>query len=299
MIRKSLLLALVASLLFNISVEGEERLLTDEIGRKVKIPHSAKRIISLAPSITEILFALGLNEEIAAVTDFCDYPEAALNKPKIGGFINPSIEKIVSLKPDLTIAIKDGNRWETIQRLNELGFPVYVVDPRNFDGVMRTIRNIGEIVEKPDASVRIIRNMVTRKENILNLTQSLPKPRVFFQVGDAPIITVGRGTLANDLIRLAGGENISEDEPVNYPLYSIETVMLKAPEVIIISSMESKRDCMSLIKKWQDWKNIPAIKRKSIYVIDSNLVDRPTPRIIEGLEAMVKMIHTESFGEKR
>lgn len=299
MIRKSLLLALVASLLFNISVEGEERLLTDEIGRKVKIPHSAKRIISLAPSITEILFALGLNEEIAAVTAFCDYPEAALNKPKIGGFINPSIEKIVSLKPDLIIAIRDGNRWETIHRLNELGFPVYVVDPKNFDGVMRTIRNIGEIVEKPGASVRIIRNMVTRKENILNLTQSLSKPRVFFQVGDAPIITVGRGTLANDLIRLAGGENISEDEPVNYPLYSIETVMLKAPEVIIISSMESKRDCMSLIKKWQDWKNIPAIKRKSIYVIDSNLVDRPTPRIIEGLEAMVKMIHTESFGEKR
>jgi iron complex transport system substrate-binding protein len=164
---------------------------------------------------------------------------------------------------------------------------------------MRTIRNIGEIVEKRDASVRIIQNMVTRKENILNLTQSLSKPRVFFQVGDVPIITVGRGTLANDLIRLAGGENISEDEPVNYPLYSIETVMLKAPEVIIISSMESKRDCMSLIKKWQDWKNIPAIKRKSIYVIDSNLVDRPTPRIIEGLKAMVKMIHTESFGEKR
>jgi iron complex transport system substrate-binding protein len=299
MIRKSLLLALVISLLFNISVEGEERLLTDEIGRKVKIPHSAKRIISLAPSITEILFALGLNEEIVGVTSFCDYPETASTKPRIGGFINPSIEKIVSSKPDLIIAIRDGNRWETIHRLNELGFPVYVVDPRNFDGVMRTIRNIGEIVEKRDASVRIIQNMVTRKENILNLTQSLSKPRVFFQVGDVPIITVGRGTLANDLIRLAGGENISEDEPVNYPLYSIETVMLKAPEVIIISSMESKRDCMSLIKKWQDWKNIPAIKRKSIYVIDSNLVDRPTPRIIEGLEAMVKMIHTESFGEKR
>jgi iron complex transport system substrate-binding protein len=299
MIRKSLLLALVISLLLNISVEGEERLLTDEIGRKVKIPHSAKRIISLAPSITEILFALGLNEEIVGVTSFCDYPETASTKPRIGGFINPSIEKIVSSKPDLIIAIRDGNRWETIHRLNELGFPVYVVDPRNFDGVMRTIRNIGEIVEKRDASVRIIQNMVTRKENILNLTQSLSKPRVFFQVGDVPIITVGRGTLANDLIRLAGGENISEDEPVNYPLYSIETVMLKAPEVIIISSMESKRDCMSLIKKWQDWKNIPAIKRKSIYVIDSNLVDRPTPRIIEGLKAMVKMIHTESFGEKR
>ena len=200
-----------------------------------------KRIISLAPNITEILFALELDEEILAVTDFCDYPDAALTKPKIGGFVNPSIEMIVSLNPDLIIATRDGNRRETIQRLNDLGLSVYVINPKGFDGVMKTIQNIGEIVGRQDEERKIVINMRTKKENIVTLTKSLPKPRVFFQVGEAPIITVGRGTLANDLIRLAGGRSISENEAVNYPLYSIETIMLKAPEVIIMSSMESKK----------------------------------------------------------
>jgi iron complex transport system substrate-binding protein len=222
MIRKLLLFAFLINLLLNITVlQGEERLLTDEIGRKVRIPSSAKKIISLAPSITEILFDLGLNEEIAGVTDFCDYPKAVLSKPRIGGFVNPNIEKIISLKPDLIIATRDGNRWETIYRLKDLGLPVYVVNPKGFDGVIKTIQNIGEVVARKDESKRIIRNTIIRKENIVRFTKSLPKPKVFFQVGNAPMITVGKGMLANDLIRLAGGRSISEDESVNYPLYSI------------------------------------------------------------------------------
>jgi iron complex transport system substrate-binding protein len=300
MIRKLLLFVFVIDLLFNFSqAEGIERLLIDEIGRKVEVPHSAKRIVSMAPSITEILFALGLNEEIVGVTDFCDYPEAALTKPRIGGFVNPSIEIIVSLKPDLIIATRDGNRKETIQRLNDLGFSVYVVNPKGFDGVMKTIQNIGEIVGRQDESRRTIRDMMTREENVVRLTRSLPQPKVFFQVGNAPIITVGRGTLADDLIHLAGGKSISENETLSYPLYSIETILSKAPEIIIMSSMESNKDYSNLIKKWQNWKSIPAVKMNAIYVVDSNLVDRPTPRIVEGLEAIVRIIHPEALGEKR
>ena len=300
MIKKLLLFAFVINVFLNISsVEGKERLLTDEIGRKVIIPHSPKRIISLAPSITEILFTLGLNEEIVGVTDFCDFPKAALSKPRIGGFLSPDIERIISLKPDLIIGTRDGNRMETIQRLNDLGFSVYLVDSKGFDGVIKTIENIGEIVGGRDESKRIVTNMMKEKENILALTRSLHKPKVFFQVGYAPIITVGRGALANDLIRLAGGKSISENESVNYPLYSIETIMSRAPEIIIISSMSSKRDYLNLVKMWQNWKNIPAVKMKAIYVVDSNLVDRPSPRIVEGLEAIGRMIHPEAMGEKK
>lgn len=299
MIRKSLLFVIIINALLIISAQGGERILTDEVGRNVRVPNSPKRIMPLAPSITETLFALGLQEEIVGVTNFCDYPEAALKKPKIGGFLNPSIEKIVSLKPDLIIAIRDGNREETVHRLNDLGFSVYWVNPKSFDGVMETIKNIGEIVGREDEIRRIIRDMRTKKENIIRLTRSLPKPKVFFQIGYAPIITVGRGTLTNDLIRLAGGRSISENESVNYPLYSMETIILKAPQIIIMSSMESKRDYLNLIKRWQDWKSIPAVKRNAIYVVDSNLVDRPTPRIVEGLETMVRIIHPEVLREKR
>ena len=298
MIKKSLLLAFMMSLLLNVSTKAKENIFTDEMGRKVKIPPAAKRIISLAPSITEILFALGLNEEISAVTDFCDYPEAVLNKPRIGGFVSPNIEKIVLLKPDLIIAIRDGNRWETIHRLIELGFSVFVVDPKDFDGVMRTVENIGEIVGRQDEGRRILTNMLTKKKEMMALTQSLSKPKVFFQVGDTPMVTVGKGTLADDLIRLAGGKSISENELICYPLYSIESVLLKAPEIIIMTSMDSKKDHAHLVKKWENWKSIPAVRMNAIYVIDSNLVDRPTPRIERGLEALARIFHPEVFREK-
>ena len=293
MIRKSLLFALVLSLLLHIPAEGKDRLLTDETGRKVKIPYPAKRIISLAPSITEILFALGLNEEIAAITNFCDYPEAVLSKPRIGGFVNPDTEKIVSLKPDLIIGIRDGNRMDTVHRLNDFGFPVYLIDPKGFDGVLGTIKNIGDVVGREKESRRLIKELIDKRENMITLTRSLSKPKVFFQVGDVPLITVGKGTLADDLIRLAGGRSISENELVSYPSYGIETILARAPEIIIMTSMESKKDHMNLVKKWQNWKSIPAVKMNAIYVIDSNLVDRPTPRIAEGLEALVRIIHPE------
>jgi len=298
MIRNSLLFGLVISLLLSISVEGKDRLLTDEVGREVKIPHSTKRIISLAPSITEILFALGLDGEIAAITTFCDYPDAVMNKPRIGGFVNPNIEKIVSLKPDLIIGIRDGNRMDTIYRLNDFGFPVYLIDPKGFDGVMQTIKNIGKVVGREKESKRMIRDVVNKREHIVTLTRSLSQPKVFFQVGDVPMITVGKGTLADDLIRLAGARSISENELMSYPSYSIETILLKAPEIIIMSSMESRKDYMNLVKKWQNWKSIPAVRMNAIHVIDSNLVDRPTPRIEKGLEALARIIHPEVFMEK-
>jgi len=295
MIKKSLLSALVITLLLSISVEGKESFFTDEMGRTVKISYPPMRIISLAPSITEILFALGLNEEIEAVTDFCDYPEAVSKRPRVGGFINPNIEKIVSLKPDLIIAIRDGNRMGTIDRLNELAFPVYVVDPKSFDGVITTLQNIGDIVGRQENSKNIVNEIKAKREKTAILTRSLPRPKVFFQIGYLPMITVGKGSLADELIRLAGGRSISENESLNYPPYNIEIVVQKAPEIIIMSSMESKRNYSGLIKMWQNWKSIPAVKRNAIHIVDSNIVDRPTPRIVGGLEAMLRIIHPEVF----
>jgi len=292
MIRKSILLTWMLFLL-HIPAHGQEGLFTDEVGRKVRIPDAPKRIVSMAPNLTEILFTLGLQEEIVGVTDYCDYPEAALTKQRIGGFVNPSIEKIVSLKPDLILGIRDGNRRDTVYRLADLGFPVYVVDPVGFDGIVKTIEHIGEVVRRREKSAEIIRRITRRKEAIVKLTQSLPRRKVFFQVGFSPIVTVGKGSLGDDLIRLAGGRSISENESGSYPVYGVETILSKAPEVIILSSMDTKRDYLNLMRMWQSWKELPAVKTNAIYVIDSNLVDRPTPRAVEGLEAMAGMIHPE------
>jgi len=296
MINRLVLVSLIAifiGVFLNVPVRGEERLWTDETGRGVRIPYPPQKIISLAPSITEILFALELDKEIAGVTDFCDYPEAVSKKARIGGFVNPSIEKIVSIQPDLIIAIRDGNRMETIHRLSDLSFPVYVVDPKGFDGVITTLRNIGEIVGRQEKSRRMTAEIITRRDKVFTLTRSLHRPTVFFQVGYLPMITVGKGTLADDLIRLAGGASISENESAAYPSYNVELVVQKAPEIIIMSSMDSKRDYSSLVKMWQTWKTIPAVKKNAIHILDSNIVDRPTPRIVEGLGAMLRVIHPE------
>jgi len=298
MTKKSFFFALLLSLLLHFPAEGQQRLLTDESGRRVKAPVSPRRIVSLAPSITEILFALGFNEEIAGVTNFCDFPGAASSKPRIGAFVSPSIEKIVSLKPDLIVAIQDGNRRETIERLSHLGFLVYVIDPKGWNGIFKTIEQMGDAFGKRDESKRILSNMTKKKDWIVSLTQSLPSPKVFYQMGLSPVVTAGPNTLADDLIRLAGGKNIAENEPSPYPVYSTETIMVKAPEVIILTSMERERDHANLLKMWQDWKNIPAVRRNAIHVVDSNIVDRPGPRITEGLERLARIIHPEAFGKQ-
>jgi iron complex transport system substrate-binding protein len=296
---KKAFILLVIFLLFPFaSAEGGDRTVTDETGRSIKIPDSPRRIVSLAPNITEILFALGVDEEIAGVTDYCDYPDAALRKTRVGGFSNPSIEKIVSLNPDLVLAARDGNQAEAVNRLAGLGVSVYWTDPRGFDGVMKTIRNMGELVGRAKESESILRGMGVRRQNIISRVHLLPRPRVFFQVGDAPIVTVGKGSLGDELIRLAGGRNISEAEPMSYPVYSIETILSKAPEVIVISSMDSKKNYLNLIRRWENWKSIPAVRRSSIHVVDSDLTDRPTHRIVEGLEILAAMIHPEVFAKK-
>ena len=300
--RKRVLLAVILitmNLFLWVAADGRERLLTDETGRKVKVPPSPGRIVSLAPNITEILFSLGLEAEIAGVTDFCDYPEAALRKPRVGGYINPSLERIVSLKPDLIIGTREGIRMEAVQALTDLGLSVYLVDPWGFDGATKTITHIGEAVERRNESAKIVKGMTAGRERVVSLTRSLPRPSVYFQLGAGSMVTVGKGTLGDDLIRFAGGASISAAEPAGYPLYSIETVLSKAPEIIIVSSMEGKKDYSNVMGKWRQFKSIPAVKRGAIHVIDSNLVDRPTPRIMEGLEALVRIIHPEVLERKR
>ena len=274
---------------------GGDKFIVDEVDRRVLIPDNPKRIVSLAPSITETLFALGLNDEIVGVTNYCDYPVKGLEKLRIGGFVNPSIEKIVSLRPDLVIATDDGNRREVVNKLAELGIAVFVTYPKNFDAILRTIKNLGWITGRKGEASRIIRDLKGRRDEIIKLTKDLEKPKVFFQVGDSPFITIGRDTFANDLIESAGGLSISRDESMRYPTYSIENVLIKEPDIIIITSMNPKKDYKGLMRKWSKWDSIPAVKRGKVFVIDSELVDRPSPKIIEGLEEIARIIHPEIF----
>ena len=267
----------------------------DEVGREVVFSFPPKRIISLAPNVTEILFGLGLDTEIVGVSTLSDFPEGAKRKARVGSYVSPDFEKIVSLKPDLTVATGVGNTREVVDRLDKLGFPTYVIFPKNVDDILKSIEHLGQVVDRIKEATVIVQGMKKRREQVTARIRDRYRPRVFLLVGEAPIVTVGKGSFADDLIRLAGGENIAGDQKEMYPRLGMEEVLQRAPEVILISSMNPKAEYPKVLQGWSQWKSIPAVKQGRIHIIDSDVIDRPSPRIIDGLEAMARILHPQAF----
>ena len=267
----------------------------DEVGREVIFPHPPKRIVSLAPNITEILFSLGLDEEIVGVSIHCNFPEKAKSKVRVGSYISLDFEKITFLKPDLVIATGAGNTREMVDRLEKLGFPTYVIFPKNFNDVLKSIDHLGQVAGREKEAMGIIQGMKQRSQRVIELTQGLSRPKVFLQIGEAPIVTVGKGSFADDLIYLAGGENIAGKEKEMYPRLGMEEILKRSPEVILVSSMDPKGDYQKILNEWSRWKMIPAVKNGRVHLIDSDLIDRPSPRIIDGLEEIARILHPERF----
>ena len=267
----------------------------DEMGREVEISKFPMRIVSLAPSITETLFYLNLGDRVAGVTEFSNYPESAKTKVKVGSYINLNVEKIVSLIPDLIIAIADGNKKESVEALERLGLSVYAVNPKCVHDILKTIKNIGEITGRKFMADTLVDGLKKRIDYIERHVKDASRPRVFLQIGINPIMTVGKNTFHNDLLRMAGGSNISGDEKTKYPQYSVEEVLIRSPDIIIISSMHRGGGFERKKEEWTRWKNIPAVKNDRIHIVDSDLLDHPSPRIVDGLEALAKIIHPEFF----
>ncbi|MBM4278470.1 MAG: cobalamin-binding protein [Deltaproteobacteria bacterium] len=267
--------------------------LKDEVGREVTFSFPPKRIVSLAPNITEILFSLGLDEEVVGVSIHCNYPEKAKSRVRVGSYISIDFERVISLRPDLVIATGAGNPREMVERLERLGFPAFVIFPKRFDDVLRSIRHLGQVAAKEKEALSIIESMQRRKERVVERTNNLSRPKVFLQIGESPIVTVGKGSFGDNLIRLSGGENIAGNDREMYPRLGMEEILKRSPEVIFISSMNPKGDYERIVREWERWKTIPAVKQDRIHLIDSDLIDRPSPRIIEGLEEMARLIHPE------
>jgi iron complex transport system substrate-binding protein len=293
-IKSLFFLSLVIFLGTSTSLSATQKFI-DEVGREVTFPFPPKRIVSLAPNITEILFRLGLDEEIVGVSIHCNFPEKAKSKVQVGSYISLDFEKIASLNPDLIIATGAGNTRDMVGRLGKLGFQTYVVYPKNFSDILISIAHIGHIVNREREARVIIEGMRKRSQKVIELTKGLPRPKVFVQIGDVPIVTVGKGSFADDLIRLAGGENIAGKDKEVYPRFGMEVILKRSPEVIVISSMNPKGDYQKIIQEWTRWKAIPAVKNGRIHLIDSDLLDRPSPRIIDGLEELARVLHPEEF----
>jgi iron complex transport system substrate-binding protein len=270
--------------------------LTDQMGREVTIENLPERIVSLAPSNTEILFALGLEDKIVGVTDYCDYPEAAKNKEKIGGFSEPNIEKIVSLKPDLVLATD--MHQKPVEELEKLNIPSVVLDPKDFDDMFDSIEIIGKATDHQNEAITLVRELKERIKNVEDIVAKIPtdkRPKVYYELWPSPITSTGPGTFVDDIIQRAGGENIAGDAKKAYPQYSQEMIVAKNPDIIIFSHHGSSNQSVEDILTRQGWENISAIKNEKVVYLDENLVQRATPRLVDGLEQFVKIIHPELF----
>ena len=272
---------------------GQARAFTDELGREVRINFPPQRILSLAPSVTEDLFALELGNRIAGVTSYCDFPEEAKTKEKVGDTLNPNAERIIALKPDLVI-ITTASQLELLSRqLGELNIPVYVTNPHTVREVIVSIRKLGAATGAEARAKEIADEMERRIASVERRVNSLPIPRVLYVLQTGPLITAGRNTFINDLILLAGGQSITGDERADYPQLSRETAIARAPEIILAPESHGA-DLVREEDLRRDFAATPAIRANRIVKVNADWISRPGPRIVEGLEQLARGLHPES-----
>jgi len=271
----------------------------DALGREVVIEKRPMRIVPLAPSLTEILYYLGLGDRVVGVTNHSNYPPEAALKPSVGSYVNLNVERIITLAPDLVIGTVDGNEKFVIELLEQAGIPVYVVNPRNVRESVETIGLLSEVCGLEKKGESLAQALSARVNHVVEkTTASREKPLVFLQIHLHPVMSVNSRTIHHDLIRLAGGENMTADEPITYPRISLEEIIRRKPEVILISSMERGGMFERARADWLKWTSIPAVKNGRVHLIESDLIDRPSPRIVAGLETMARLIHPEIEWDK-
>lgn len=263
------------------------RSVSDELGRSVQLSARPLRIVSLAPSITEILFALGAGDRVVGVTSYCDYPPEARQKTHVGDTLKPSVERIIALQADLVIISTASQVEASFRKLEELGIPVFVTNPRSLDGVIASIEKLGEVIDSSEPAHRLTESLRNRIAAVEQKVAGAPQPSVLIVLGTEPLITAGAGSFINDLVNRAGARSISADDNADYPQYSIEAVIAKRPEIILLQSGGTELT--------PRLRQTPAGASNRVYHIDDDLLLRPGPRLIDGLEELAARVHPESF----
>ena len=289
--------ALAAVALLALASPAHALVLRDMLGREVTLAGPPTRIVSLVPSVTESAFALGGEARIIGVSDFCDWPPAARAKPRVGGMVNPSLETLVALKPDLVVATDEGNREETFVQLQRLGIPVYIVHAHRISEMYDLIARVGALTGRRDAVGPLVAGIQRRIDAVRAAVKARPAPRVLYVLWPDPLLVPGRDSHLTEMIELAGGRSITAGEPVSYVRFSIEAAVARAPEVIVLAdhSTGASTAGRAAPEKWQALTSVPAIRAGRLYSVDLSVLHRYGPRVPEGLELLARMIHPEAF----
>jgi iron complex transport system substrate-binding protein len=270
------------------------RTFVDDLGRKIFLAKPPARVVSLAPSVTESLFAIGLDQEIVGVTEYCDYPPQARTRPKVG-YARPNIEAIVALQPDLVLAPREFMRADVLGKLEQLKIPVYIVEARTIEDVPSNILTLGRMFERAPAANQVAARIRERIASVKQKTAALPRLRLLYVLNSQPLITVGPGSFIHHLIELAGGTNVAARAAVPYPRLNMEEVLKEDPQVIVFPVGSAEGISEADRQLWQRWSMLSAVKQGRLHTIPSDLLNRPGPRIVDGLDRLVRIVHPEAF----
>lgn len=271
--------------------------ITDDMGRTIHVALPARRIVSLSPSMTEIVYALGSQDQLVGDTDYCDYPPDAAKKHKVGSVLSPSLEAIASLKPDLVL-VTSSNRWETVSALERLGIPSYATEPHTLDEIRLLVRHLSVVVGRPEAGDALDAGLQRRMEDVRQRLRNAKPARVLFVVWTDPLVSVGKNTFLADALVHAGAASVVESEQ-DWPKISLEEAARLQPDLLIFASdhPESVGRDMEKLSLRADWNSLDAVKQRR-YVVVSEAINRPAPRLFSAVEDLARRLHPELFPEK-
>ena len=264
--------------------------LEDDEGHRITLAQPARRIVALAPHIAEVVFAAGAGSHLAGTVQYSDYPEAAKDVPRVGSYNAVNMEAVVALKPDLVLAWKSGNREAHLERFTALGIPVFVSEPRTLEDVARTLETYGILAGTETAAQAAAQAFRQRRDALsARYARQAPVP-VFYQIWDRPLMTINGAHLISDVMRLCAGRNVFADLPQIAPVISAESVLAANPEVIVASGMGEARP--EWLDQWQRWPDLLAARRGNLSFIPPDLMQRHTPRLLDGAERLCAALET-------
>lgn len=279
-----LLFKLLLFSLFATSAFAAELVIVDDSGTEVRLAQPAKRIISLAPNITEVLFHVGAGEQIVGADEYSNYPPAAKEIVRVNNHAAANYELILSLKPDLVIAWQSGNGDKIINPLRKLGIPVFVVEPRQIDMIPNLFRRFGQLSGKVEQAEQRASEFTRRLKVLSKTNGDKALVRTFYQIWDEPLITLNGKHMVSSVIELCGGVNIFADAVPLVPYVNIESVVAADPQVIIAGGSQEEQPAW--FKRWQKWSGISAVINSQVYLIPADLMQRHSARILDGAEMM-------------
>ena len=259
-----------------------------------------KRVVSLAPNLTEIMFAIGAGGRVVGVTSYDDYPEEVKKLPKVGGFIDPSLEAILALKPDLVVCTPNPGGRNRMDALSRMGVPVLVLPSYGMKDIFTVIKTLGVLFKKNEPARKLIEDMQGRIARVAEKVKKVRRPKVLLVYGHRPIMAAGPGSFGDTMLKLAGGENVLKESKMRYPNVPMEEIIRLMPEVIVDASSSGTGAEMTkeeVEKVWGRWKVLPAVKNRRVHIFNSALWFRPGPRVAQGLEELFSILHPDRGGD--